>query len=64
MDSSSETNSTSSFTCGVHASVEHLLDVLQELRLGSTWVSKQENVDVSSDSMLTTNVLAHSSKHS
>jgi len=40
VDSCSETNSTSSFTCGVNTPVEDLLNVLQELRLGCTRISQ------------------------
>ena len=62
--SSSQTHCTSSLSGSIDDSWEYLLYVLEELRLGSTWVSEQEAVDISPDLVLATNILGHSSKHS
>ena len=63
VDTSSETNGTRSLSSGVHNSWENLLNVFQELRFGSSWVSKQEHVDISSDFVLSSNILMNTSKH-
>lgn len=41
VDSSSETDSTSSFTSGVNNTMVELLCVLKELRFSSTWISQE-----------------------
>ena len=64
MHSSSQTDSTCSLSGSVDYSWEDLLNILEELRLGSSWVSQEQTVDVSSDLMFATNILGHSSKHS
>jgi len=48
---------------GVHAAVEDLLDVLKELRLGSTGVSKKQHIDITTNSVLSVDVLGLTSKH-
>jgi hypothetical protein len=42
--------------------VRGLLDVLEELRLGSTRVSQQEDVDVPSEAQLAVDVLGNAAK--
>ena len=63
MDTGSETDCRGTLTSGVNAAVEHLLHVLKELRLGSTGVSQEQNVDVTSDAMLTVDVLGFTAEH-
>ena len=43
-------------------SVRGLLDVLEELRLGRTWVSQEENVDVPSEAKLAVDVLGNAAE--
>jgi hypothetical protein len=52
-DTSSKPDSRGTFTSGVNASVEHLLDAFQELRLGDSWISEEKDVDITSDVMRT-----------
>jgi hypothetical protein len=52
-DTSSKPDSRSTFTSGVNASVEHLLDAFQELGLGDSWISEEKDVDITSDVMRT-----------
>jgi hypothetical protein len=63
VDTSSKTDGRSSLACGINASVENLLNILKELRLGSARVSKKKAVDISSDSMFAIDVLGLSSEH-
>lgn len=63
VDTSSETDCTSSFSSSVYDSVVDLLDVLKELRLGGTRVSEKQHIDVASDSVLTVPIFGFSSEH-
>jgi hypothetical protein len=48
-DTSSQPDSRGTFTSGVNASVEYLLDAFQELGLGDSWISEEKDVDIASD---------------
>ena len=63
MNSCCETNCTSALTGGIDDSGEDLLDVFQELGFGSSWITEEKTVDVTSDLMLSTNILWDTSEH-
>lgn len=63
MHSGSEADSTRSFTCRVDDSVVDLLDVLEELRLGCTRVTKKEHVDITTDPVLIVDILGLATEH-
>ena len=63
MHSCCQTDGTCSLTCGVDYSWRNLLDVFQELRFGSTWVSQKEHVNVSSDFMFSADIFWDTTKH-
>lgn len=62
--SRSETNGTCSLTSGIDDSWEDLFNVLEELRLGCSWVSEKKAINISSNFMLSSNIFWNSSKHS
>lgn len=51
-----QSNSTGSLTSGENGPVRRLLNVLEELRFRSSGISKQQDVDVSTNSMLSVDV--------
>ena len=63
MNSCSETDGTCAFTGGINDSGEDLLNVFQELGFGSSWVTEKKAVDVTSDLMLSTNILWYTAEH-
>lgn len=63
VDTGCQTDGTCSLTGSIDNSWENLLDILQKLRLGSSWVSEEKHVDISSDSMLSSDILWHTSEH-
>lgn len=63
MNSSSQTNSRCSFTCGVNTPVECCLDVLEELWFGDSWVSEEKDVNVTSDFMFSLYIFWLASEH-
>lgn len=64
VDSSSQTHCTRSLTSSVHYSVVELFSVLQELRFGSTRISQEQDITVSTDSVFAVNILSFSTEHS
>lgn len=63
VDTCGETDSAGTLACGVHTTVEDLLDVLEELRLGCAGVSQKQYVDVTTDPMLAVDVLGLATEH-
>jgi hypothetical protein len=57
-----QTDRTSSLTRRKHSSVRRLLDVLQELRLGCSGVTEEEDVDITTDAMLAVDVLRNTAE--
>ena len=58
-----KTDSACTFTSCVDNSMVDLLDVLEELTFGSTWVSQQKHIDVTTDPVLVVNVFGLTAKH-
>jgi hypothetical protein len=56
VDTCSKTDGRRSFACGINASVENLLNILKELRLGSARVSKKKAIDITSYSVLSIDI--------
>ena len=63
MDGRSQTNRGSTLTSRIHGAICRLFNVLEELRLGSTGITKQENINITTDSVLSLRVLGDTSKH-
>lgn len=62
-DTRSQTHSRCSLSSCVNRPEEDLLDALEELRLGDTWISEQQDVDVPSDAMGSLDYSFHSPEH-
>ena len=63
MYSRSQSYSTCSFTSGVDHSWIDLLNILEELRLGCSRVSEKQHVDITSNLVLSSNILRNTTKH-
>ena len=63
MHTSGETDSTCTFACGVDNAMIDFLDVLEELRLGGTRISKKQHVDITTNAVLFVDVLRLASEH-
>ena len=64
MNTSRQSDRACTFACSIHYSVINFLNILEELRFGSSWVTKQKHVDISSDSVLPVHIFRLSTKHS
>jgi hypothetical protein len=51
LDAGSQPHSGGSFSSCIHASVKSLLETLQKLRFRYSRISKEQNIDISSDSV-------------
>jgi hypothetical protein len=63
-DAGGKTDGTGALTRGVDGTVGGLFNVLEQLRLGSTGISKHENVDVATNAVLVERVLGNTAKQS
>jgi hypothetical protein len=61
-DTRSQTDSTRTLACGEHSSMGSLLDVFQKLGFGRSGVSKEKDVDVSTDPVFPVDVLGVAAK--
>lgn len=62
-DTCSQTHSGCSLSSCVNGPEEDLLDALEELRLGNTWISEQQDVDVSSYAVSSLDDSFHAPEH-
>ena len=63
MHAGRKTDGACTFTCRVDDAMVDLFDVLEELTLGCAWVSEQEHINVTTDSVLAVHVLGLTAKH-